>query len=63
MLQEVGYRLVEAQYVSGNPASGSVMEKAGMKRDGVLRKRQLDKRTGEVYDVIVYAILKEEVGK
>ena len=61
LLEEVGYRLVEAQYVSGNPASGKVMEKAGMKKDGILRQRRIDKITGEVYDLICYSIVKEEL--
>ena len=61
LLEDVGYRLVEAKYVSGNPASGRVMEKAGMKKDGVLRQRQIDKMTGDVYDLISYSIVQEEL--
>lgn len=61
LLEEVGYRLVEAQYISGNPASGKVMEKAGMKKDGVLRQRREDQITGEVYDLISYSIVKGEL--
>lgn len=61
LLEEVGYRLVEARYISGNPASGRVMEKAGMKKDGILRQRQMDKITGDIYDLITYSIVKEEL--
>lgn len=61
LLEEVDYRLVEARYISGNPASGRVMEKAGMKKDGILRQRRIDKITGAVYDLISYSIIKEEL--
>lgn len=56
LLEDVGYRLVEAQYVSGNPASGRVMEK-----DGILRQSQIDKMTGDAYDLISYSIVQEEL--
>jgi ribosomal-protein-alanine N-acetyltransferase len=41
-----------------NAASGRVLEKAGMKFEGVHRKH--DKKWGELLDVAVYAILREE---
>lgn len=61
LLDKVGYRLVEAQHISANPASGRVMEKAGMKKDGVLRQRQIDKITGIVCDLVSYSITKDEL--
>ena len=52
--------LVEAQHISGNPASGKVMQKAGMKLDGILRQRRLNKFTKNLDDLVVYSITKSE---
>lgn len=60
LLEEQGYYLVEANYRSTNPASGRVMEKAGMKYDGTLRGRKVDP-DGTRSDVICYSITKEEL--
>ncbi len=49
---------VEAQHDVENPASGRVMEKAGMQREGVLRQRVLNK--GRFMDVVLYAALKND---
>ena len=46
---------VEAQYDTRNPASGRVLEKCGMVREGILRQRIYNK--GEYIDVCVCAIL------
>ena len=61
LLKEAGMYLVEANYVSGNPASGRVMQKAGMKQDAVLRARRINKVTKERNDLIVYSITKDEL--
>ncbi|MCL2860260.1 MAG: GNAT family N-acetyltransferase [Oscillospiraceae bacterium] len=61
LINEVGVRIVEAKYISGNPASGKVMEKAGMKKDAVLRARVINKNTGDVNDFVIYSIMKEEL--
>lgn len=53
--------LVEAFHISGNPASGRVMEKAGMKKDAILRDRRVNKYTKELNDLIVYSIKKDEL--
>ena len=37
------------------------MKKVGMKKDGILRQRQIDKNTGEIYDLISYSIIQEEL--
>jgi len=55
--------LVEAFYISGNPASGRVMEKAGMKRDAILRDRRINKDTKELNDLIVYSITKDDLNR
>ncbi len=49
---------IEAQHELDNPASGRVMEKCGMKREGVLRERLYNK--GKYVDVALYAVLKRE---
>lgn len=49
---------IEAQHVDANAASGRVMEKCGMKKEGVLRSRIFSK--GEFRDMVLYAILKSD---
>ncbi len=61
LLKEVGFRLVEAIHISENPASGKVMEKAGMKKETILRSRRINKDTKNVNDQIIYSIMKEEL--
>ena len=61
LLNDCGLYLVEARHISGNPASGRVMEKAGMRKDGVLRSRRINKHTKERNDTIVYSITKDEL--
>ena len=61
LLNECDLHLVEAKHQSLNPASGRVMEKAGMKKDAVLRQRRINKITGQINDLIVYSITKEDL--
>ena len=61
LLNDCGLYLVEASRISGNPASGRVMEKAGMRKDGVLRSRRINKHTKERNDAVVYSIIKDEL--
>ena len=49
---------IEAQHELTNPASGRVMEKCGMRREGELRQRLYNK--GHFVDVALYAILRED---
>lgn len=56
--EELGLNRVEAIHETDNPASGRVMEKAGMKPEGTLRKRVLNK--GHFSDVRMWAVLKED---
>lgn len=49
---------VEAQHEVDNPASGEVMKKCGMKYEGLLRGRLLNK--GRYVDVQLYAILRPD---
>ena len=53
---------IMGRHFTGNPASGKIMEKCGMKLEGVLRQDQL--KLGEFVDVAYYGILRSEwVGK
>ena len=60
LLLEQDFYLVEANHRSSNPASGRVMQKAGMKYDGTLRERKINKDETRS-DVIYYSIKKEEL--
>ena len=60
-LNETCIELVEAKHIFGNPNSGKVMAKAGMTKEATLRKRHLNKKTGEIEDLIVYSITKDEL--
>ncbi len=41
LLNECDVYLIEARHISGNPASGKVMAKAGMHLDAVLKREEL----------------------
>ena len=49
---------LEAQHDIRNPASGRVMEKCGLRQEGILRNRIVNK--GEYVDVALYAILRSD---
>lgn len=59
LLNEQDFYLVEANYRTSNPASGKVMQKAGMKYDGTLRDRKLNP-DGTRADMVFYSIEKGE---
>ena len=50
---------LEAQHDTRNPASGRVMEKCGMHREGILRQRIMNK--GEFADVVLWSILRSDL--
>jgi len=54
----LGVNRMEAQHDRRNPASGRVMEKAGMKSEGLLRGRMYYK--GSYADLALYAALRDE---
>lgn len=53
--EEMHLHRIEAQHETSNPASGRVMEKVGMQKEGILRGRLCNK--GKFVDVALYAIL------
>ena len=54
--EDLALNRIEAQHETSNPASGKVMEHAGMRFEGVLRQRIKNK--GRFVDVALYAILR-----
>lgn len=50
---------LEAQHDLRNPASGRVMEKCGMRKEGVLRQRIRNK--GEFVDVALFSVLRSDL--
>jgi RimJ/RimL family protein N-acetyltransferase len=51
---ELGLERIWAGHMAGNEASGRVQQKAGLTREGVLRRQM--KKDGAYYDDVVYAI-------
>lgn len=51
-------RRIEACHFAHNPASGRVMEKAGMRREGIQRLRA--HRFGKLYDQVCYGLTEDE---
>lgn len=60
LLTEVGYNRVQAGHLADNPASGRVMEKAGMKYEGTLRQDNRN-HEGKLTDTKIYGLLREDM--
>ncbi|GKX66504.1 hypothetical protein rsdtw13_17620 [Clostridium sp. TW13] len=52
--------MVEAKYNITNKASAKLLQKLGMKHDGILRNRRIDKESGARNDLVICSILKSE---
>lgn len=63
LLKDVGFYVVESQYLAENPAAGKVLMKAGMTKDGVMRKRYMGKKEPKQLVMIRYSITQNELGK
>ncbi len=63
LLYDCDFHLIEAKHHASNPASGRVMEKAGMKKDGVLRERRVNKLMDGYDDLVIYSITKDDFSK
>ena len=59
--EELGVHRVEAQHEVENAASGAVMRKCGMRKEGTLRGRLYNK--GRYVDVDLYAMLREDYSR
>lgn len=54
----MGLACVEADHFAGNPASGRAMEKAGLRRVGVLPGKY--QKHGAAHDAVLYAVTRQE---
>ncbi len=61
LLKEVGFYVVEAQYLASNPAAGKVLMKAGMVKDGVMRKRYMSNNEPMELVMIRYSVIEREL--
>ena len=52
------FHTIYSKHLSLNPASGKVLEKSGMKYEGRLKNRMIDKNTGLYDDLLSYSISK-----
>lgn len=52
--------MIEAKYNEQNTASGNLLMKIGFKRDGILRGRRINLKTGERCNLIVCSVTKED---
>lgn len=59
-LVDLGLYRIHAHFMTRNPASGRVMEKAGMRREGLLRGHV--RKWGVFEDIVFYGILKSDLG-
>lgn len=55
---DLGLQRVHAWHIGGNPASGRVMQKAGMRYEARLRQHVLHR--GEAEDQVIYGLLRDE---
>ena len=61
LINNVGYNIVECGCLIDNPASGKVMEKAGMKYLKTTSQNIYNCETGENNDEIIYRITKDDI--
>jgi RimJ/RimL family protein N-acetyltransferase len=54
----LGLNRIQAHHMAHNPASGRVMEKAGLRREGLSRHAIL--KNGEFHDAVFYGILRRD---
>lgn len=56
--EEIQVNRVEARHDSNNPNSGNVMEKCGLKKEGL--KHQGDRNNAGICDAVIYGLIKED---
>ena len=61
LIKTVGYNRIEANHYIDNPASGKVMEKAGMKKEGTLRQYYKHWKNGKFIDVVFYSTIRDDI--
>lgn len=60
MFQKENIYMIEAKYNETNTASGNLLRKLGLREDGRLRGRRIDRSSGERNALVVCSILKSE---
>ena len=60
LLLQVGYNRVQAGHLVDNPASGRVMQKAGMVYEGTLRQDNLNPQ-GQLTDSKIYSMIRDDL--
>lgn len=60
LCKQIGYHRIEATHDIDNPASGKVMQKCGMRREGIKREGML-RKDGTYADLSMYAVLSQEL--
>lgn len=58
---ELGLNRIYARHLDGNTGSGRVMEKIGMKKEGILRQHVM--KNGVLNDIVEYGMLRSEYEK
>jgi len=61
LINNEGYNRVQGGHFNDNPASGKVMEKAGMKYVGILRQNNINWKTGKFIDTKIYSMIKSDL--
>ena len=61
LFEDVGMERVEARHDVNNPNSGKVMEKCGMRKEGVMRRA--DRNNQGIVDCCIHAILRKKKKK
>ncbi|MCL2410576.1 MAG: GNAT family N-acetyltransferase [Treponema sp.] len=61
LLNNIGFNRIQCEHFIDNPASGKVLEKAGMKYEGTLRQYSINWKTGKITDSKVYSIIKDDL--
>lgn len=56
---ELKLHRIYASYFSNNPASGRIMAKLGMRKEGCLRSHMV--KWGEYHDLMIYGMVKEDL--
>lgn len=60
MFRKEKIHLVEAKYNENNRASENLLKRIGFQKDGILRDRRIDSKTGEWNDLVVCSITENE---
>ena len=59
LFDRVGLNRISARHALNNPASGAVMQKCGLQKEGLCRQAGRS-GSGEIHDMALYALLKED---